>query len=90
MKVGHQVLLKNNKISSVLGAYKSWGGKIKVLNTNDRYLEVRSCNAQCVIGATRQQLRGLSTNQRVNIILKRPLKWRGKKCRADAKSIRRL
>jgi hypothetical protein len=89
VKLGHQVILKNNQISSVLGAYKSWGGKVKVVNSIDRYLEIKSCEAQCRIGATPALLRGVAVNQTVNAILTRPLTWSGGTCSGNAQSIAR-
>ena len=90
VRTGHQVVVKNNQISSVLGAYRSWAGEVKVVNAIDRYLEVKSCEAQCRIGATPAMLRNLNANQKVRVLLTQPLSWNGRNCSGNARSIQRL
>jgi hypothetical protein len=92
IKLGHQVFLnkKKNKVSGVLGAYRSWGGTIKVLNSQDNYLEIKSCEAQCKIGATSAIINNFRVGQKVNAILRSSLTWSRGRCTGNARSIRSL
>ena len=92
VKIGDQVFLnkKKNKVKSVFGPYRSWGGTIKVLNSQDRYLEIKSCEAQCKIGATAAMMSNLQVGQKANATLTGKLIWNGSRCNGTAKSIRRL
>ena len=92
VKLGDQVFLnkRKNMVKSVFGAYRSWGGTIKVLNSQDRYLKIKSCEAECKIGATSDMMRNFRVGQKANATLNGKLTWNGSRCTGTAKSLRRL